>query len=99
MSLTFAQQEATKKELKESMALVNMTAQDIANALLVDEQVVLNVLELKGKAIESPWILKEFLQEEARNQGKEPIAFTALTGDYHHYWFLNSKIIEQKKIR
>lgn len=99
MSLTRNEQEATKAELQEALAVSGLSIQQVAEELGVTSQVIEDTLNLNCRAIENPWVLKEFLADEARKQGKEPVFFTALKGDYHRYWFLNARVIDERKMR
>ena len=98
MSLTYEQQIATKKELRQALALAGLSLEQVAEELGTSIQKVSQTLELNC-AIENPWVLKEFLADKARELGKEPVEFTALRGDYRDYWFLNRKTIEKRKMR
>ena len=98
MSLTPAQQQATKDELQHAMDWVGLTPGQVAKALQVSEAQLKDVLALRTN-LHNPWIVKEYLAEVARQQGKQPITFTALRGDYHDYWFLNPAIIDARKIQ
>ena len=98
MSLTFEEKQATKEQLLKSMKLVSMTIDDVAKKLNTTQEKIVATLNLECN-IENPWVLKEFLQEEARKQKKTPITFSALKGDYKKYYFLNSEIIAKKIIR
>lgn len=99
MSLTVEQQIATKAELRAAMDLVGLSVEDLAQALQVTPAVIQASLELKGRAIENPWVLKEYLADQARAQGLEPIEISALRGDYHQYWFLDSRVIDERTLR
>ena len=99
MSLTYDEQKATKAELRAALALSGLSIQQLAEELGVTSQVIEDTLNLNCRAIENPWVLKEFLADVARKQGKEPVVFTALKGDYHRYWFLNARVIDERKMR
>ena len=99
MSLTHDEQKATKAELRAALAVSGLSIQQVAEELGVTSQVIEDTLDLDCRAIENPWVLKEFLADEARKQGKEPVVFTALKGDYHRYWFLNARVIDERKMR
>ena len=98
MSLTYEQQQNTKKELKENLLLTGLTLEKVASDLETTTSYIEDLLNLKSKHIEDPWILKEYLEKTLKEQGKVSIPFTALKGDYHDYWFLNSRRIDKGKL-
>ncbi|WP_163654101.1 DUF2316 family protein [Listeria sp. PSOL-1] len=98
MSLTFAQRQNTIQELKKSLEISGLTIAEVANQLDTHENNIHSILHLKTNSLEDPWILKEFLTTQIIKQGKMPVTFTALVGDFHHYPFLNSKKIEQLQL-
>ncbi|MFD1899591.1 DUF2316 family protein [Enterococcus termitis] len=75
-----------------------MSISEIANDLHTTVITIENTLALNVYHIEDPWIVKNYLEEKIIAQGKEPVPFTALIGDYHHHWFLNTKRIDQRKL-
>ncbi|EAE6452031.1 DUF2316 family protein, partial [Listeria monocytogenes] len=40
------------------------------------------------------WILRNYLLRKVAEVGKTPVPFTALSGDYHGYWFLDGEEID-----
>jgi hypothetical protein len=98
MSLNNYQVAATKQEFQKNLELSNLSISEIANDLHTTVTTIENTLALNVYRIEDPWIVKNYLEEKIIAQGKKPIPFTALTGDYHHHWFLNAKRIDQRKL-
>jgi Uncharacterized protein conserved in bacteria len=90
MSLTKAEKNKTINELNENFKLSGLTKKQVAQDLKTNVEYIDDLLNLKAKRIEDPWILKNFLQKY-----NHQIQFTALSGDYHKYWFLNSAIIDR----
>ena len=99
MSLTREQELATKRELREAMDLVGMDLKAVADALSVSPELVEQALDLRGSVIENPWVLKEYLADQARAKGLVPVSFTALRGNYHDYWFLDAARIDARVMR
>ena len=97
MSLTNQQRINTKNEFKQALELSGLTIKEIATQLNTSEDVIFNTLELNCK-IENPWILKDFLNQKIKEKGEKPVKLTALKGNHHLYWFLNSKDIDNRKI-
>ncbi|WP_338658357.1 DUF2316 family protein [Paraclostridium sordellii] len=98
MSLTKEQVKNTTKEFKQNLKLSELSLEEIAYDLKTDKFTIENIINLNVNAIEDPWILKNYLIDKIKKLGKEPIPFSALVGDYHNYWFLNSKKIDEKRI-
>ena len=99
MSLSKEEKEATKEELGLAMQGVNWSSQDLALALSTSIEKVDEALDLASSFMENPWVIKEILADQARLQGKEPVLFSALKGDYRDYWFLDSSIIDERILR
>ncbi|MDA3965197.1 DUF2316 family protein [Enterococcus thailandicus] len=96
MSLTKQQQINTLNEFQENFALLGSSTQEIADELRTSPEKVEAILLLQPATIEEPWILKNYLIEKLIEQGKTPIPFSALIGDYHDYWFLDTRKIEKR---
>lgn len=99
MSLTPQEMQRTKEEFKENVERTGLSLGQIAADLTTTPQTIENILTLDVNHIEDPWILKNYLEETLKKQGKAAVPFTALTGDHHGYWFLNSRRIDKKKLR
>lgn len=96
MSLTPAQVHATKAELQQNLALTGYTTAEVATALQTTPENINAILALHPRRIEDPWILRHYLLETLTVQHKQPVPFTALTGNYHQYWFLDADYIAQQ---
>ncbi|MCI1903112.1 MAG: DUF2316 family protein [Enterococcaceae bacterium] len=97
MSLNNDEKEASRKEFKENLAISGLTVEEIAKELSTTPDKIKKIMDLNVRALEDPWILKEYLEDKIRKAGKEPAPFTALAGNYHRHWFLNSQKIERGK--
>ncbi|WP_407893192.1 DUF2316 family protein [Lacticaseibacillus sp. N501-2] len=95
MSLTIAQQVATKKEFKQNLAISGLDLATIAQALGTTQATIEANLRLEPDRLEDPWILRNYLLKQIQAQGQEPVTFTALKGDYHQYWFLDGGYIDR----
>ena len=98
MSLSAKQIEDTKRELKENFDKAGVNIKDVAADLGTTENYIEKLLNLEPIRLEDTWILKNHLIEKVTEAGKTPTAFTALGGDYHVIWFLDSGYIDGKKI-
>ncbi|WP_455537740.1 DUF2316 family protein [Terrisporobacter sp.] len=99
MSLTREQKKNTIEEFQQNLEISGLTLDEIANSLGTDELTIKNILQLNMKHLEDTWILKNYLIKKIKEIHKTPVPFTALVGDYHDYWFLNSEFIDKGKIR
>lgn len=98
MSLTVEQVIKTKKEFRENIEILGYDISKIARDLKTTEIYLEKIINLNVRRIEDPWILKNYLEKEAKDQAVNLLPFTALVGDYHKYWFLNPDIIDKKYI-
>ena len=98
MSLSAKQIDDTRRELKENLDKSGVKIQDAATDLGTTQEYIMQLLRLEPKRLEDTWILKNYLIDKVRSAGKTPTAFTALGGDYHILWFLDSEYIDGKKI-
>ena len=98
MSLSAKQIQDTKRELQENLDKSGLIVHEVAADLGTTEDYVMQLLRLEPKRLEDTWILKNYLIDKVRKAGKTPTAFTALGGDYHVIWFLDSKYIDGKRI-
>lgn len=98
MSLTQQQKLDTILEFQENMALANLTIEAIADDFQATPEKVARILQLQQHSLEDPWIIKEYLTAKVEAAGQTPVLFTALAGDYHQYWFLDSQKISQMKL-
>lgn len=95
MSLTLGQQKATIKEFQENLDLSGLSKEQVCSDLNISMIKLNKILNLQHSVLEDAWILKNYLIKQVEAAGKTPVIFTALKGDYHHYWFLNSHVIER----
>ncbi|AEV94492.1 DUF2316 family protein [Pediococcus claussenii] len=98
MSLNPLQRRNTRKELNEALLRSNLKGEKVAADLNITTDKFNRIMSLEQQALEDPWIVKEYLNEQIKKNGAEPVSFSALKGDYHQYWFLNSNVIDSKKI-
>ncbi|WP_086349604.1 DUF2316 family protein [Candidatus Enterococcus clewellii] len=98
MTLTVKQQENTIEEFKQNIALTGRSIEQIARDLHTDAETIRQVQQLNAQSLEEPWVLRNYLLQTLEQMGKTPVAFSALVGDHHQYWFLNAAKIDQKKI-
>ena len=42
--------------------------------------------------------LTQIILEKVEKTGQQPVPFTALSGDWHRHWFLNSNLIDQQQM-
>lgn len=98
MTLSTQQKQDTIKELNENLCLASCSIEELVLALQTTPEKIKNILSLSITSLEEPWILKNYLIKQIIKQKKQPYPFTALAGDYHDYWFLDTKRIEQGTI-
>ena len=98
MSLTQKQLEDTGRELKENLDKAGITIEQTAADLGTTTEYIEQLLRLEPKKLEDTWILKEYLVKKAEEAGQTPTKFTALGGNHHVIWFLNSRYIDGGKI-
>lgn len=98
MSLNQQQTINTKNEFQENFERSGLSLEQIAADLNTTPDVIADTLALNVSRIEDPWVLKNYLEDALQQQGIAGIPFTALVGDYHRHWFLNSRRIDKKKI-
>ncbi|EAC5012502.1 DUF2316 family protein [Listeria monocytogenes] len=94
MTLSKEQIKATKSEFAENLALANLTIAEVAKELNTSEVKIERILNLKQRSLNDGWILRNYLLRKVAEVGKTPVPFTALSGDYHRYWFLDVEEID-----
>ncbi|ALQ15975.1 MULTISPECIES: DUF2316 family protein [Listeria] len=94
MTLSKEQMKATKSEFAENLALANLTIAEVAKELNTSEVKIERILNLKQRSLNDGWILRNYLLRKVAEVGKTPVPFTALSGDYHGYWFLDGEEID-----
>lgn len=98
MSLNQQQTINTKNEFQENFKRSGLSLEQIAADLNTTPAVIADTLALNVSRIEDPWVLKNYLEAALQQQGITSVPFTALVGDYHRHWFLDSRRIDKKKI-
>lgn len=98
MSLNPLQIQHTKKELRKNFELTGLGKSEIANDLKISEVKLEKIFNLKQRRLEDPWILRNYLLEKVEKTGQQPVPFTALAGDWHRHWFLDSNLIDQRQM-
>lgn len=98
MSLSPAQRAATQRELQESFDRAGVSVEEVCVDLGITPGGLRRVMELRGDALEDPWILRDYLTERILEQGGEPVAFTALAGDPARHWFLDAQAIRERRL-
>ncbi|EUJ23039.1 hypothetical protein PGRAN_10148 [Listeria grandensis FSL F6-0971] len=98
MSLTHQQVTDTINQFQQNLILSELTTEQIASNFQTSTEKIDRILHLKQKSMEDPWILKAFLEQHILKSGKTPVEFSALKGDYHQYWFLQTKKIENMQL-
>ncbi|MCT0485284.1 DUF2316 family protein [Weissella paramesenteroides] len=91
MSLNFIERINTSKELRQNLKLSHLTIEHVAIDLNTSVQKINQILELDHVSPEDPWILKEYLSSKLRSQGIIGYPYSKLVGDFHDYWFLDTK--------
>lgn len=96
MSLNPQQMDATRAELAQNFALTGLTKDQVAEDLHISRTKLDHLFSLTQQSLNDPWILRNYLLEKVNEAGKTPVTFTALKGDWHQYWFLDSRTIDAK---
>lgn len=95
MSLTREQAMATHDEFKMNIARSGLTLDDLAKALGTTAAVIAQCIDMHPRRIDDNWIIRNYLLDYLDSHNIEAVPFSALVGDYHDYWFLNSRIIKR----
>ncbi|WP_071130726.1 DUF2316 family protein [Enterococcus timonensis] len=98
MSLNSQQVKNTIDELHENFFRSGLTKEQVADDLNISLTKLDHLFSLTQNSLNDPWILRNYLIEKVEENGEESVEFTALVGDYHQYWFLNSNLIDQQQI-
>ncbi|ALF15470.1 DUF2316 family protein [Lactiplantibacillus plantarum] len=98
MSLNAQQMQATRDELQANFALTGLTKAQVADDLAISATKLDHLFDLTQQSLNDPWILRNYLIEKVEAGGKTPVPFTALSGDWHRHWFLNSVVIDRRKM-
>ncbi len=95
MSLTQAEQIATRQELRANFDLAGVTLAQAAQDLQTTPAHVAAVLELNVATIEEPWILRNYLNQQMIAAGQTPLPYSRLNGSPRRHWFLNQCRIQR----
>lgn len=98
MSLNPQQVKNTINELHENFVRTGLTKAQVATDLHISLTKLDRLFTLTQSSLDDPWILRNYLIKKVKENGQEPVAFTALVGDWHQYWFLNSRAIDQREL-
>ncbi|AYJ43235.1 DUF2316 family protein [Lactiplantibacillus pentosus] len=98
MSLNPQQMRATREELQVNFALTGLTKTQVATGLNISVTKLDHLFDLTQQSLEDPWILRNYLIDQVEAAGKTPVPFTALSGDWHRHWFLNSAVIDRREM-
>lgn len=98
MSLTPSENAQTRAEFEANLALTGLTLAQVSRDLETNQSYIEDLLRLNPRDINHPWILRNYLLQKVEEMGKEPVPFTALRGRSEDYWFLDSRLINEKKI-
>ncbi|WP_353989590.1 DUF2316 family protein [Pediococcus argentinicus] len=98
MCLNPTERANTIKEFQENLKLSGLSVDEIADALNTTPSKITLILNLEQSALEDPWIVRNFLIQVIEQNGQTPVTFTALKGDWHNYWFLNSRVTDKQKV-
>ncbi|MFD1318384.1 DUF2316 family protein [Loigolactobacillus zhaoyuanensis] len=98
MSLNPQQVTNTINELQENFERSGLTKQQVATDLDISLTKLERLFTLTQSSLNDPLILRNYLIEKVEANGQQPVEFTALVGDWHQYWFLNSRVIDKRKI-
>jgi len=98
MSLNSTERFNTSNELKKNLKMSHLAIEDVANALNTSVEKIKQILELDHVAPEDPWILKEYLSDQLRQQGLMDYPYSKLVGDFRNYWFLSTRKIYKRQL-
>lgn len=98
MSLTPEQIVATQQELQANLTLTGLSHEQVAKDLGISTIKLNKLLTLDQRSLNDPWILRNYLLEKVSATGQTPIPFTALSGDWHRHWFLDSHAIDNAQM-
>ncbi|MDV7719334.1 DUF2316 family protein [Pediococcus ethanolidurans] len=98
MSLNSQQVSNTINELHENFVRSGLSKQQVADDLHISLIKLEKLFTLTQSSLNDPWILRNYLIQKVEENGKVPVTFTALVGNWHQYWFLNSRVIDQRQM-
>lgn len=98
MTLNAQQMDNTRNELHTNFVLSGLTKEQVASDLNISTTKLDNLFNLTQQSLDDPWILRNYLLEKVEEAGETPVPFTALGGDWHRHWFLNSRAIDKRQM-
>ncbi|KRM72975.1 DUF2316 family protein [Lacticaseibacillus brantae] len=98
MTLNQQQLDNTRHELQANFELTGLTKAQVATDLGISEVKLAHLFDLTQQSLSDPWILRNYLLEKVQANGQNPIAFTALSGDWHRHWFLDTQAIDDAQM-
>lgn len=98
MSLNAQQLAATRQELHANFILTGLTKEQVAADLQISLTKLDHLFTLTQQSLNDPWILRNYLLERVAAIGQDPVSFTALSGDWHRHWFLDSEVIDRREM-
>lgn len=98
MSLNREQRRITSEELKAHFHESKLTIDDIADEMNISTKEVKHVLDMKApngllnnqlqRFIHLVWDVRDLINRQIRELGREPEEYTFLKGEKEDYWFL-----------
>ncbi|ANK59553.1 DUF2316 family protein [Loigolactobacillus backii] len=98
MSLNPQQIKNTINELHENFVRSGLTKEQVASDLNISMTKLDHLFSLTQQSMDDPWILRNYLNDKVADNGQEPVPYSALVGDWHQYWFLNTRAIDKGEI-
>ncbi|GKT02726.1 DUF2316 family protein [Furfurilactobacillus entadae] len=98
MTLTAQQMTATENELQENFQRAGLTVAQVTEELGISTVKLGHIMHLTQRSYEDIWIMRNYLLKKVAENGATPVPFTALNGDWHRHWFLNSALIDAGKM-
>ncbi|WP_318765029.1 DUF2316 family protein [Lactiplantibacillus carotarum] len=98
MSLTPEQFEQTRQEIQANFKLTGLSKEQIASDLRISRVKLDRLFELSQRSYNDPFIFRDYLREKVVAAGHQPVPFSAMGEDVHHYWFLDPDIIERREM-
>lgn len=98
MTLNAQQIGSSIDELHENFIRSGLTKEQVASDLNISMTKLDHLFSLTQQSLNDPWILRNYLIENVKKNGQEPVPFSAMSGDWHRHWFLNSHAIDQRKM-
>lgn len=96
MTLSRQQLIATRQELRKNFELTGLSKYQVAADLRISVVKLDRLFDLTQQSLNDPWILRNYLIEKVTATGQQPVPFTALSGDWHRHWFLDSAAIDRQ---